>query len=118
MHEEKGVKFYLSAGVKEIVGVDGKVTGVTIPSGETLEADMVVAGVGWSSFYMLYNTLVSLFLLALVLPLCRCYASYCLPEGIWRPSDRKRGSPCGQGVLIMELGELECVWCVCVGGGG
>ena len=46
MHEEKGVKFYLSAGVKEIVGVDGKVTGVTIPSGETLEADMVVAGVG------------------------------------------------------------------------
>ena len=53
MHEEKGVKFYLSAGVKEIVGVDGKVTGVTIPSGETLEADMVVAGVGWSSFLML-----------------------------------------------------------------
>lgn len=46
MHEENGVKFYLSAGVKEIVGVDGKVTGVTIPSGETLEADMVVAGVG------------------------------------------------------------------------
>ena len=46
MHEEKGVKFYLSAGVKEIVGENGKVTGVTIPSGETLEADMVVAGVG------------------------------------------------------------------------
>ena len=46
MHEEKGVKFYLSAGVKEIVGKDGKVVGVTIPSGETLDADMVVAGVG------------------------------------------------------------------------
>ena len=46
MHEEKGVKFYLSAGVKEIVGKDGKVIGVTIPSGETLDADMVVAGVG------------------------------------------------------------------------
>ena len=46
MHEENGVKFYLSAGVKEIVGDEGKVTGVTLPSGETLEAEMVVAGVG------------------------------------------------------------------------
>ena len=48
MHEENGVKFHLSAGVKEIVGAEGKVTGVTLPSGETLEADMVVAGVGES----------------------------------------------------------------------
>ena len=46
MQEENGIKFYLSAGVKEIVGENGKVTGVTIPSGETLEADVVVAGVG------------------------------------------------------------------------
>ena len=46
MHEEKGVKFYLEAGVKEIVGEGGKAVGVTLPSGETLEADMVVAGVG------------------------------------------------------------------------
>lgn len=46
MHEEQGVKFYLEAGVKEIVGKEGKAVGVTLPSGETLEADMVVAGVG------------------------------------------------------------------------
>lgn len=46
MHEEHGVKFYLNAGVKEIVGEGGKVTGVTLPSGETLEAEVVVAGVG------------------------------------------------------------------------
>jgi len=46
MHEEKGVKFYLEAGVKEIVGEGGMAVGVTLPSGETLEADMVVAGVG------------------------------------------------------------------------
>lgn len=48
MHEEHGVKFYLSAGVKAVVGKGGKVSGVTLPSGETLEADMVVAGVGAS----------------------------------------------------------------------
>lgn len=47
MHEEKGVKFYLGSGVQEIVGdKDGKVKGVTLPSGETLEAEVVVAGVG------------------------------------------------------------------------
>ena len=46
MHEENGVKFYLSAGIKEIVGKEGKVTGVTLPTGVSLEADMVVAGVG------------------------------------------------------------------------
>lgn len=46
MHEENGVKFYLSAGIKEIVGEVGKVTGVILPSGERLEADVVVAGVG------------------------------------------------------------------------
>ena len=46
MHEENGVKFYLNAGVKEIVGEEGKVTGVTLPSGETLEAEICIAGVG------------------------------------------------------------------------
>ncbi len=48
MHEENGVKFYLGSGVKEIVceGEGGKVSGVVLPSGETLEADLVVAGVG------------------------------------------------------------------------
>lgn len=40
------MKFYLNAGVKEIVGESGKVVGVTLPSGETLEAEVVVAGVG------------------------------------------------------------------------
>ena len=51
MHEEKGITFYLKAGVKEIVGAEGKVTGVTLPSGETLEADVVVAGVGESTIH-------------------------------------------------------------------
>ncbi len=46
MHEENGVKFYLEAGVKEIVGEGDKAVGVALPSGQTLEADMVVAGVG------------------------------------------------------------------------
>ena len=47
MHEENGIKFYLSAGVKEIVGDEGgRVKGVTLPSGENLEAEVVVAGVG------------------------------------------------------------------------
>ncbi len=46
MHEEKGVVFHLGSEVKEIVGNQGKVTGVTLSSGETVEADVVVAGVG------------------------------------------------------------------------
>ena len=81
MHEEKGVKFYLSAGVKEIVGVDGKVTGVTIPSGETLEADMVVAGVGQCPHHSL---LFSQFCFQLKFK-CRCCACYEFPEGFWTP---------------------------------
>lgn len=68
--EEKGIKFHLKSGVKEIVCEDGKVwilyfaqfytfplfhfffhvslqvTGVTLPSDETIAADIVVAGVG------------------------------------------------------------------------
>jgi NAD(P)H-nitrite reductase large subunit len=46
MLEEKGIKFHLNAGVKEIVTEGKKVTGVTLPSGETLPADVVIAGVG------------------------------------------------------------------------
>ncbi len=48
MHEEKGVVFHLGSGVKEFVGDEGKVTGVTLSSEVTLEADVVVAGVGES----------------------------------------------------------------------
>ena len=46
MHEENGVKFYLQSGVKEIVGSSGKVVSVVLKSGETLEADVVLVGVG------------------------------------------------------------------------
>jgi NADPH-dependent 2,4-dienoyl-CoA reductase/sulfur reductase-like enzyme len=46
MLEEKGVEFHLNAGVKEIVVEDGKVTGVMLPSGETLSCEVVIAGVG------------------------------------------------------------------------
>ena len=45
------MKFYLSAGVKEIVGESGVATGVMLPSGEVLKADLVVAGVGESHVY-------------------------------------------------------------------
>lgn len=46
MLEEKGVEFHLNAGVKEIVQEEGKVTGVMLPSGETLPCEVVIAGVG------------------------------------------------------------------------
>ncbi|XP_066983971.1 apoptosis-inducing factor 3-like isoform X2 [Macrobrachium rosenbergii] len=43
--EEQGVKF-ITAGVTEIVGDGGKITSVSLDNDETVEADMVVAGVG------------------------------------------------------------------------
>jgi len=62
MHEEKGVRFELSAGVRQFVGEDGKVhklfitctndlsisqiKSVILPSGKVLEADVCIVGVG------------------------------------------------------------------------
>eukprot|EP00731_Ephydatia_muelleri_P011007 Em0005g1593a len=46
MFEEKGVEFRLSSGVKELKGTDGKFSSVVLSSGETLEGDLCVAGVG------------------------------------------------------------------------
>jgi NADPH-dependent 2,4-dienoyl-CoA reductase/sulfur reductase-like enzyme/nitrite reductase/ring-hydroxylating ferredoxin subunit len=45
VHEEKGVKFKLSASVAGFTGT-GKVTGVTLKNGEQIDADLVVVGVG------------------------------------------------------------------------
>eukprot|EP00026_Physarum_polycephalum_P004394 Phypoly_transcript_04413.p1 GENE.Phypoly_transcript_04413~~Phypoly_transcript_04413.p1 ORF type:complete len:599 (+),score=106.67 Phypoly_transcript_04413:151-1947(+) len=45
LHEENGVKFQLGRTVKEITG-NGKVTGVVLDNGETIDADLVVMGVG------------------------------------------------------------------------
>eukprot|EP00731_Ephydatia_muelleri_P011006 Em0005g1592a len=46
MFEEKGVEFRLGSGVKELKGTDGKFSSVVLSSGETLEGDLCVAGVG------------------------------------------------------------------------
>ena len=45
-HTRQGVEMRLSEGVTELVGEDGKVTGVALESGETLACDMVVVGIG------------------------------------------------------------------------
>ena len=44
--EENGVKFRMSSGMKKFVGKDGKVTGVQLEDGSTLDADVVIVGVG------------------------------------------------------------------------
>ncbi|XP_045125782.1 apoptosis-inducing factor 3-like isoform X1 [Portunus trituberculatus] len=46
MFEEKGVKFIAKSGVVGISEDEGKASGVTLDSGETVEADVVVLGVG------------------------------------------------------------------------
>lgn len=90
MHEEHGVKFYLNAGVKEIVGEGGKVTGVTLPSGETLEAEVVVAGVGeplTSSF-----TPSPLYIMCVLSSRsCPCYT---VPERLRLTSKQENGTGC------------------------
>ncbi|GMN03385.1 NAD(P)/FAD-dependent oxidoreductase [Erythrobacter sp. MTPC3] len=45
-HRRQGVDVRLSRGVEEIIGEDGKVTGVVLDNGETLPCDMVVVGIG------------------------------------------------------------------------
>ncbi|MFL0355050.1 NAD(P)/FAD-dependent oxidoreductase [Erythrobacter sp. GH1-10] len=45
-HRRQGVDVRLSTGVEEILGEDGKVTGVKLDSGETVDCDMVVVGIG------------------------------------------------------------------------
>ena len=44
--EEKGLRFRTGEKVERIVGMDGRVTGVQLASGETLDADMVFLNVG------------------------------------------------------------------------
>lgn len=46
VHEENGVQFRLSSGVKEFTGENGLINGVTLSSGEHLPADFVLLGVG------------------------------------------------------------------------
>lgn len=46
LHESNGVTFKMGASVKKISGDSNKVTGVTLDSGETIAADVVVLGTG------------------------------------------------------------------------
>nr|XP_033488081.1 apoptosis inducing factor mitochondria associated 4 [Epinephelus lanceolatus] len=46
MLEEQKVKFYMSDGVTEIHGENGKVRAVVLKSGEVLDADVVIVGIG------------------------------------------------------------------------
>jgi len=45
-HRAKGVKFELGVGVDAIEGQDGKVSGVRLSDGRTIQADLVLVGVG------------------------------------------------------------------------
>lgn len=61
LHKDKGVEFYLDHGVKEIQGVDGKVSSVVLTDGTSIPADVVIAGIGVvPSTEMLQNTDVKL----------------------------------------------------------
>lgn len=47
MHEEKGVKFVLGAEVAEMIGDDeGNLTEVALTNGQSLAADLLLAGLG------------------------------------------------------------------------
>ena len=46
LHRAHGVDLRLGNGVREIVGDGGRVSGVALSSGETVPADVVVAGIG------------------------------------------------------------------------
>jgi 3-phenylpropionate/trans-cinnamate dioxygenase ferredoxin reductase subunit len=45
-HEREGVQFVLGAGVSEILGANGHVSGVRLSSGQELAADLVIVGIG------------------------------------------------------------------------
>lgn len=46
LHERHGVRFHESTPLKRIVGTDGRVSAIELESGETLESDCVVCGIG------------------------------------------------------------------------
>ncbi len=46
LHTERGVRLRLGAGVRNLVGEDGRVTGVELSTGEVLPADVVVVAIG------------------------------------------------------------------------
>ncbi|MEO1220098.1 MAG: FAD-dependent oxidoreductase [Pseudomonadota bacterium] len=45
-HTRQGVDIRLSQGVSEVLGEDGKVTGVLLDNGETIPCDMAIVGIG------------------------------------------------------------------------
>ena len=45
-HKRQGVDIRLSTGVNEVLGEDGKVTGVLLDNGESVPCDMVIVGIG------------------------------------------------------------------------
>lgn len=46
LHEENGVQFHMGAKIKRLVGDNGHLNGVELESGEVLDADFVVVGIG------------------------------------------------------------------------
>lgn len=46
MHKDKGVKFFMDSGAKEINGADGKVQSVVLKDGTVIPADIVISGIG------------------------------------------------------------------------
>jgi len=45
-HRRQGVDIRLSQGVSEVLGEDGKVTGLQLDNGEVVDCDMVIVGIG------------------------------------------------------------------------
>ncbi|HKI46419.1 MAG TPA: FAD-dependent oxidoreductase [Balneolales bacterium] len=45
-HEDNGIRFSLGTSVTKLKGDDGTVTGVTLSNGKTLDADIVLVGIG------------------------------------------------------------------------
>ena len=55
MHEEKGVKFHFESGIKEFVGIDGKVSEAVLSTGVRIPADVAIMGVGKSSLFSTFS---------------------------------------------------------------